>query len=152
MSNSDIRPAPDTRPVCKFGDPACPCQDGDPCHYVATKETPAMSPPARPDTRAAIIAARQWLRDRPHGPTCATHRSSVLDCDCPMSTIEAALSASCEASGGPEAEDRCGCGHLMAAHGDGGISENIIISSGCRLCSCRATPRNRYPNTPGGRL
>jgi hypothetical protein len=24
------------------GDPACPCQDGDVCHYVTTATTPAM--------------------------------------------------------------------------------------------------------------
>lgn len=30
---------------CSFGDPTCPCQDGDVCHYVATEDTPAMAPP-----------------------------------------------------------------------------------------------------------
>lgn len=23
-----------THQPCSFGDPICPCQDGDPCHYV----------------------------------------------------------------------------------------------------------------------
>ena len=31
--------------LCAFGDPTCSCQDGDVCHYVATKDTPAMTPP-----------------------------------------------------------------------------------------------------------
>jgi RNA polymerase subunit RPABC4/transcription elongation factor Spt4 len=33
------------RGPCVFGDPTCPCQDGHVCHYVATKDTPAMRPP-----------------------------------------------------------------------------------------------------------
>lgn len=28
---------------CPFGDLACPCQDGDPCHYVDLRATKAMS-------------------------------------------------------------------------------------------------------------
>lgn len=31
--------------ACPFGDPCCPCQDGDVCHYVATEDTPAMRKP-----------------------------------------------------------------------------------------------------------
>ena len=30
------------------GDPACPCQDGDACHYVDLPGRPAMTPPAPP--------------------------------------------------------------------------------------------------------
>lgn len=30
--------------VCSHGDPTCPCQDGDVCHYEATEDTPAMTP------------------------------------------------------------------------------------------------------------
>lgn len=32
---------------CVYGDPTCPCQDGDLCHYVDDPETgtPAMAPP-----------------------------------------------------------------------------------------------------------
>jgi hypothetical protein len=33
--------------VCAFGDPTCPCQDGDLCHYVADEDTPAMTPPLK---------------------------------------------------------------------------------------------------------
>ena len=36
--------------VCQFGDPFCPCQDGDACHYVAypwEKEVRAMAPPTK---------------------------------------------------------------------------------------------------------
>ena len=36
--------APHDRKLCKYGDPFCPCQDGDPCHYEG--ENP-MTPPAR---------------------------------------------------------------------------------------------------------
>lgn len=31
---------------CAFGDPHCPCQDGDPCHYVDHGNTKAMKAPA----------------------------------------------------------------------------------------------------------
>ena len=31
---------------CPFGDPYCPCQDGDCCHYVDTPGSPAMPRPA----------------------------------------------------------------------------------------------------------
>ncbi len=34
---------PDTE--CPYGDPTCPCPDGDACHYVADADTPAMHPP-----------------------------------------------------------------------------------------------------------
>lgn len=30
---------------CLYGDPHCPCQDGDICHYVATRDTTACAPP-----------------------------------------------------------------------------------------------------------
>lgn len=39
-----IPPTPTGRP-CAFGDPTCPCQDGDPCHYIVIPGTPAMTPP-----------------------------------------------------------------------------------------------------------
>ena len=31
--------------TCKYGDPTCPCQDGDPCHYEPHGDTPAMNVP-----------------------------------------------------------------------------------------------------------
>ena len=34
------------RPPCIGRDPLCPCQDGDACHYVATKKTKAWPVPA----------------------------------------------------------------------------------------------------------
>lgn len=33
------------RVACAFGDPFCPCQDGDACHYVDLPGSPAMEPP-----------------------------------------------------------------------------------------------------------
>jgi len=30
---------------CKYGDPYCPCQDGDACHYEPSQGTPAMAVP-----------------------------------------------------------------------------------------------------------
>lgn len=33
--------------VCKFGDPTCPCQDGDPCNYEDHGDTKAMPAPPR---------------------------------------------------------------------------------------------------------
>ncbi len=35
----------DSAKECAFGDPCCPCQDGDPCHYVDLPGSPAMRPP-----------------------------------------------------------------------------------------------------------
>ena len=32
-------------PKCPYGDPGCPCQDGDACHYVVAFGSPAMAPP-----------------------------------------------------------------------------------------------------------
>jgi hypothetical protein len=43
MGRNGGEPTPD-RKLCKYGDPFCPCQDGDPCHYEG--ENP-MTPPAR---------------------------------------------------------------------------------------------------------
>lgn len=45
------QPPPEPVAGCPFGDPSCPCQDGDPCHYVDHvdedgKLTPAMPPPS----------------------------------------------------------------------------------------------------------
>jgi hypothetical protein len=31
--------------ACAFGDPYCPCQDDDACHYVDMPGSPAMKPP-----------------------------------------------------------------------------------------------------------
>lgn len=36
--------APSVKPICKYGDPLCPCPDGDLCHYEG--ENP-MRPPER---------------------------------------------------------------------------------------------------------
>ena len=33
--------------ACPFGDPFCPCQDGDACHYRDTPNSPAMPPPPK---------------------------------------------------------------------------------------------------------
>lgn len=41
---------PDARP-CPHGDPSCPCQDGDPCHYEDTATTKAMRPPPPAEAR-----------------------------------------------------------------------------------------------------
>lgn len=29
--------------ACAFGDPTCPCQDGDACHYIDLPGSPAMA-------------------------------------------------------------------------------------------------------------
>lgn len=39
---------------CKFGDPMCPCQDGDACHYLKYGKTEAT-----PDPRVY----GEWCRD-----------------------------------------------------------------------------------------
>lgn len=46
--------------ACPYGDPLCPCQDGDACHYRETKRTHAMEPPmtAGRDEVIAEIAER----------------------------------------------------------------------------------------------
>ena len=42
------------RPRCKYGDPYCPCQDGDQCHYEGVG---AWSPRTRPITRRDYVIA-----------------------------------------------------------------------------------------------
>lgn len=56
-----LRETRETRP-CKHGDPLCPCQDGDACHYEDTATTKAMTPPVAPPTGEAG-ALREALRD-----------------------------------------------------------------------------------------
>lgn len=58
---------------CPFGDPYCPCQDGDPCHYAGKNPWPA---PLLYRIEEAIAAAEQVAREaRDHGngawPLCA---------------------------------------------------------------------------------
>ena len=50
------------RPPCIGRDPLCPCQDGDACHYVATKKTKAWPVPAEPapEVRAAEPVPRTY--------------------------------------------------------------------------------------------
>ena len=53
---------------CAFGDPYCPCQDGDACHYVDVPGSPAMTPPGeeRDSERALARAmAEAWGRSDP---------------------------------------------------------------------------------------
>lgn len=65
---------PQHRP-CPFGDPYCPCQDGDACHYVDYPWSKAMTPPDNantPEYRAMVEARalflemwRWWVEQRP---------------------------------------------------------------------------------------
>jgi len=38
-----LQVAADAYPACPHGDPSCPCQDGDSCHYEPSGDTPAMA-------------------------------------------------------------------------------------------------------------
>lgn len=44
---------------CRYGDPACPCQDGDACHYEDVGDTKAMDVPPEYVRRAI-----EWERER----------------------------------------------------------------------------------------
>lgn len=44
--------------ACPHGDPLCPCQDGDPCHYEDTATTLAMPSPIGPMHRGPCGKAR----------------------------------------------------------------------------------------------
>lgn len=46
-----------TAPECFYGDPTCPCQDGDPCHYEG--DDPMNVPPEY--ARRAIERQREML-------------------------------------------------------------------------------------------
>lgn len=67
-----VPPAP-PRKACPHGDPACPCQDGDPCHYEDTVDTKATAPPAPhaeavrvlEEVRADIMGARRFVATVP---------------------------------------------------------------------------------------
>jgi hypothetical protein len=54
-------------PICPFGDPFCPCQDGGPgslaCHYVDLPGSPAMAPPTDGE-RAAWARALADIESR----------------------------------------------------------------------------------------
>ena len=63
----DDSPAPKVR---RFGDPTCPCQDGDACHYVAVGDSPAVAVPAEYAENAISALERRvensdrwWSRD-----------------------------------------------------------------------------------------
>lgn len=43
--------------TCKYGDPTCPCQDGDKCHYERDGGTPAWH--VLPDYVLAAVAAER---------------------------------------------------------------------------------------------
>jgi hypothetical protein len=47
--------------TCPFGDPYCPRQDGDACHYVDLPGSPAMTPPTPYAPVADAAAGRQAL-------------------------------------------------------------------------------------------
>lgn len=50
---------------CPHGDPACPCQDGDPCHYEPFEETPGerCSAQLRLDAVRDLIAHARQISD-----------------------------------------------------------------------------------------
>lgn len=67
----DLRDGPNDRP-CPHGDPACPCQDGDSCHYEAYGDSPAMAcAHCDPNDLEAAVEAIQaqlvaaWSMDSP---------------------------------------------------------------------------------------
>ena len=43
---------------CPHGDPYCPCQDGDACHYVAYGTSPALRPMTRVEIDRLTDAAQ----------------------------------------------------------------------------------------------
>ena len=47
-------PASEHKPVCKYGDQFCPCQDGDQCHYEG------MAPMSPPQPVSEVVE-RAWL-------------------------------------------------------------------------------------------
>ena len=49
---------------CPFGDVTCPCQDGDPCHYVEADGFPAMAPPVQMSARFPTQAEADKLVDK----------------------------------------------------------------------------------------
>lgn len=72
---SGERPAaqPAAQPPCIGGDPLCPCQDGDQCHYRDTKKTkgwpipeaqPELSERARAEYEQECKEAAKWYRER----------------------------------------------------------------------------------------
>ena len=50
---------------CSYGDPSCPCQDGDPCHYEDTADTTAMTPPRPVAERRCNGCGHQWAGPAP---------------------------------------------------------------------------------------
>lgn len=48
--------------ACKYGDPYCPCQDGDPCHYEGDNP---MTPPAVTELERFVAWWDEWTKDTP---------------------------------------------------------------------------------------
>lgn len=63
-----------TRVECAYGDPYCPCQDGDPCHYEPDPGAASAEGQARLRTIMAGPRAGEGLAD----PSCA-----VVGCGAP---------------------------------------------------------------------
>ena len=53
---------------CKYHDKACPCQDGDACHYEDCGDTKAMDP--RYVLLARIAALEALLKEADHACNC----------------------------------------------------------------------------------
>jgi hypothetical protein len=45
-------------PNCKYGDPTCPCQDGDMCHYEGPNPWPEPDPLRKVYSAATHLAMR----------------------------------------------------------------------------------------------
>ena len=71
-------PSPE-QTVCGFGDPTCPCQDGDPCHYVAIPRSPAMTAPVTPSPTPELTPERLAEIRRAHAER--TPDTSCVTCD-----------------------------------------------------------------------
>lgn len=46
--------------ICKYGDPFCPCPDGDMCHYEGPNPMPAPARKVKTDFWAKPIPLRQF--------------------------------------------------------------------------------------------
>lgn len=79
--------------TCPYGDPTCPCQDGDPCHYEPFEDTPAITPPGVAQALDELDCLTEcrcdpaWTERDLHAPDCASDYREDVD------TLRAALSA-----------------------------------------------------------
>lgn len=71
---------------CKYGDPACPCQDGDTCHYEGKDAWPK---PVPLDRQIAAVRREVGMRKRVYPSFIQKGKMSAEEADRQIEAMEA---------------------------------------------------------------